>query len=205
MTTEVLVNVSERGTTGLSRVARAVSWVGHPLVFVSISLGLVVWYRLANRIGVSVLLALLLAVVLPNALLLIRGVRSGRWSDADVSVPDERAAFYPRAILISAVGTVALLVMQSPGFVLRGAAVTLALLMVAAVINQVSKISLHVIFAFYCVMVLFRLGSNAGFCALALAGLVFWSRLYLRRHALIEVCSGTVLGTLAGIFTAWWP
>src|SRR5689334_7526143 len=81
--------------------ARVISWIGHPLVFVSISVGIIVFYRLANRVGVSVLLALILAVVLPTALLLIRGVRSGKWSDADVSVQTERRRFYPPAIMLS--------------------------------------------------------------------------------------------------------
>src|SRR5436305_3660683 len=85
--------------TPFSRVAWCVSWIGHPLVFVSASLALIVWFRLANRVGLSALAALILAVVLPIAVLLIKGVRSGRWSDADVSVQTERARFYPPAIL----------------------------------------------------------------------------------------------------------
>src|SRR5437868_1930054 len=84
-----------------TRLARAISWIGHPLVFVSVSVALIVFWRLANRVGLLVLLALIMAVVLPTAVLLIRGVRSGRWSDADVSVRAERASFYPPAILLS--------------------------------------------------------------------------------------------------------
>ena len=82
------------------RIARIISWAGHPLVFVSATLATVVICRLANRVGVSVLVALILTMILPTALLLIRGVRSGRWSDADVSVHSERAEFYPPAILL---------------------------------------------------------------------------------------------------------
>src|SRR5436305_12522300 len=89
------------GDTSASRIARAISWAGHPLVFVSGALAIVVICRLANRVGVLVFLALIVAVVLPTALLLIRGVRSGRWSDADVSVHTERRSFYPPAILLS--------------------------------------------------------------------------------------------------------
>ncbi|HEY4281838.1 MAG TPA: hypothetical protein VGM62_02160, partial [Chthoniobacterales bacterium] len=68
------------------QLARAISWIGHPLVFVSASVAIIVFFRLANRAGVSVLIALIVSVVMPTTLLLIRGVRSGRWSDADVSV-----------------------------------------------------------------------------------------------------------------------
>ena len=187
------------------QVARAISWVGHPLVFVSASLTLIVLFRLANRVGVSVLLALIFAVVLPTAWLLVRGVRSGRWSDADVSVRAERSRFYPPAILLSVGGIVALLVLRAPAFILQGALTTLGLLIIAALINRVLKISLHSMFAFYCAVILLRINLPIGFVALTMAIGVGWSRLYLRRHALPDVIAGIALGILGGIATAWWP
>ena len=185
--------------------ARAISWIGHPLIFVSVSVGIIVFYRLANRAGVSVLAALILAVVLPTAGLLIRGVRSGRWSDIDVSVHNERRRFYPPAILLSIGGIFSLLLLHAPGFVIRGAIVTLVLLLVAAGINRYLKISLHTMFAFFCAVVLLRVGWYCGGVALILALLVFWSRLHLRRHALLDVVLGAVLGTAGAIITAWCP
>jgi hypothetical protein len=187
------------------QIARAISWIGHPLVFVSVSLGLIVFFRLANRVGVSVLLALMFAVVLPTAWMLVRGVRSGRWSDADVSVREERKRFYPPAILLSIGGIVALLVLRAPGFVLQGAFTTLVLLLIAAVINRFLKISLHSMFAFYCAVILLRIHYPAGAFALVVAVLVAWSRLHLRRHALPDVVAGIALGVLGGVATAWWP
>jgi hypothetical protein len=187
------------------RLAAAVSWIGHPLVFISLAVAVVVALRLANRVGVAVLLTLLVCVVLPMALLLFRGVRSGRWSDADVSVRTERTRFYPRAIPISAIGVVALWLMRAPGFALRGAIVTLALLVLTALLNFRIKLSLHALFAFYSSVILFRVTTIAGAIALALALLVFWSRLYLQRHDLPEMLIGTLLGVVGGIATAWWP
>jgi Na+/H+-dicarboxylate symporter len=186
------------------RFARAISWIGHPLVFISLAVGVVVALRLANRVGLVVLLTLLVCVVLPMALLLFRGVRSGRWSDADVSVRTERTRFYPRAIPISAIGVIALWLLRAPGFALRGAFVTLALLVVAALLNFRIKLSLHALFAFYSSVILFRVATIAGAIALALALLVFWSRLYLQRHDLPEMLTGTLLGVVGGIATAWW-
>jgi hypothetical protein len=201
------VTRDENGTmsTLARRLAATVSWIGHPLVFISLSVAVVVALQLANRTGLAVLLTLLLCVVLPMALLLFRGVRSGRWSDADVSVRTERNRFYPRAIPISAIGVVALWLMRAPGFALRGAVVTLALLVVAASLNLRIKLSLHALFAFYSSVILFRVNTIAGAIALALALLVFWSRLYLQRHDLPEMAAGTVLGLIGGIATAWWP
>jgi hypothetical protein len=187
------------------RIARMISWIGHPLVFVSASVAIVVFFRLADRVGVSVLIALVLAVVLPMAMLLIRGVRSGRWSDIDVSVQTERARFYPRAILLSLGGIAALLLLRAPAFVVRGALVTLILLLIAAFTNRRLKISLHAMFAFYCAVVLFQIGTSIGIVALSLAALVFWSRLHLGRHALLEVLLGAAVGLLGAVATAWLP
>jgi hypothetical protein len=187
------------------RLAAAVSWVGHPLVFISLAMLVVVALRVANRAGLAVLLTLLVCVVIPMALLLFRGVRSGRWSDADVSVRTERNRFYPSAIPISAIGVVALWLMRAPGFALRGAFVTFTLLVVAGLLNFRIKLSLHALFAFYSSVILFRVTTIAGAIAFALALLVFWSRLYLQRHDLPEMLIGTLLGVAGGIATAWWP
>ena len=187
------------------RLARAISWIGHPLVFVTGSVAVIVAMRLANRVGLSVLLALLVAVVLPTILLLSRGVRSGQWSDADVSVRTERARFYPQAMLISSFGLATLLFLDAPAFVTRGALVTLALLAVAALVNCWIKLSLHALFGFYCALILLRIHWLAGTIAFALALLVFWSRLHLGRHGLIEMLVGAGFGLLGGVLATTWP
>jgi hypothetical protein len=189
----------------LLRLARAISWIGHPLVFISVAVGVIVALRLANRAGLTVLLTLLVCIVLPMALLLFRGVRSGRWSDADVSVRKERTRFYPRAIPISAIGVIALWFIRAPAFALHGAIATLALLVISALINFRIKLSLHALFAVYSSVILFSVNIVAGSVAIALALLVFWSRLYLGRHNVLEMMTGTLLGLAGGAGVVWWP
>src|ERR1019366_4993893 len=50
----------------------------------------------------------------------------------------------------------------------------------------------------------FRVQPAFGVIALALALLVFWSRLYLQRHDVPEMLTGTLLGMAGGVVTAWW-
>jgi hypothetical protein len=188
-----------------ARFARAVSWIGHPLVFVTISVGIVVTTQLTSSAAVSILAALLLSVVVPTAILLVVGVRSGRWQDADVSVREERKRFYPWAIPFSALGTLVTWLIRAPFFVVRGGLVTLALFVVAAITNFWLKISLHTLFASYCTVILFRINTLCGTVALIFAGLVFWSRLFLSRHTFVEVLAGVGLGISGGIIAAWWP
>lgn len=182
--------------------ARCVSWIGHPLVFITLSVGIVIALRVANRAGLALLLILLATVILPMALLLFRGFQSGRWSDPDVSIRAERIRFYPRAISISAVAMIVLLLLHAPVFVVRGATITLSLLIIAALINFWIKLSLHALFAFYSAVILFMINPVAGAVAFALALLVFWSRLYLKRHDLLETFLGAFLGLFGGLITA---
>jgi membrane-associated phospholipid phosphatase len=142
-------------------------------------------------------------VIVPIAILLFVGVRSGKWRDADVSVREERRRFYPWAIPFSALGALALWFMHAPRGILRGALVTLALFFLAAIINLRLKISLHTLFAFYCATILLRLGLIVGTTASVVALLVFWSRLFLGRHTWFEAAAGACLGIAGGIVTAW--
>jgi len=183
--------------------ARWVSRIGHPLVFISLSVGIIIALRLANRAGLALSLTLLVTVILPMALILFRGFHSGRWSDPDLSVRAERVRFYPRAISISMMAVIALLLSRAPSFALRGATVTLFLLIMAALINFRIKLSLHALFAFYSAVILFVVNSVVGAVAFALALLVFWSRLYLKRHDLLETLIGAFLGSFGALVTAW--
>jgi len=187
------------------RLAVIVSWIGHPLVFVTISVGMVVMTQLALRLAIPLLAALFLSVIAPTGLLLFFGVRSGRWADADVSVREERKRFYPIAIPLSAFGTIVMWLANAPRYILRGGVVTLALLIAAATANHWSKISLHTLFAIYCTVILLRVNLFCGLAAFILTGLVFWSRLFLSRHTISENISGIALGAVGGIATAWMP
>jgi len=185
------------------RQAVIVSWIGHPLVFVTISVGIVLTTQLAAHLAIPLLAALFLALIAPMGLLLFFGVRSGRWADPDVSVHEERKRFYPIAIPLSALGTVVMWLANAPRYILRGGVITLLLLLAAAITNHWSKVSLHTLFATYCTVILFRVNLFCGSTALILAGLVFWSRLFLSRHTIFENISGVALGAVGGIVTAW--
>jgi membrane-associated phospholipid phosphatase len=185
------------------RLAAIVSWVCHPLVFVTASVGVVVRTQLASRLATTILEALFLSVILPTGVLLFLGVRSGRWSDVDISVREERRRFYPIAVPLSGLGTFFTWWLGAPRYILRGGIVTLLLLVVAAFTNFWFKISLHTLFASYCTAILFRVNAVWGTASLALAVLVFWSRLFLKRHTFLETIGGVALGVVGGMVTAW--
>src|SRR5438270_9600026 len=183
--------------------ARVISWIGHPLVFVSASLAVVVETQLDPLTGLPILWALVLSTLVPTAILLLSGVRSGRWSDADVSVRKERQRFFPWAVPFSLAGVIAMWWLQAPSYIIRGGMVTLGLFLVSWLVNFRLKLSLHAFFACHCAIILYRIGLIYGAIALVLAVLVAWSRLFLRRHTHIELITGIALGLMGGFLAGW--
>ena len=187
----------------MTKFARIISWIGHPLVFVTISVAIVLATQLASQTAIPLFGIMLLAVIAPMGVLLFIGIRSGRWKDADVSVRSERKRFYPIAIPLSAAGTVVMWLAGAPRGILRGGVITLCLLAIAALINLWFKISFHALLAAFCTVVLFRVSVGCGAVALVLAALVCWSRLVLARHTVSEIVAGFALGASGGMVTAW--
>ena len=187
----------------MTKFARFISWIGHPLVFVAASVAVVVGTQLGLHAGFPILLALLLSTLVPTAILLLSGVRSGRWSDADVSVRKERQRFFPWAVPFSLVGVLVMYLIHAPAYIIRGGAITLALFLASWIVNCFLKLSLHALFAFYCAMILFRIGAGWGTIAFVLAILVAWSRLFLHRHTPVELIAGIALGLIGGFVTGW--
>jgi len=187
------------------RLAVIVSWIGHPLVFVTSTVGFVLVTQLPWHSAIVIGLTLLLSVVSPMALLLWLGFRSGRWRDADLSIREERKRFFPIAIPILGLGTIIALLVKAPSYVLRGQIITLFLLLAAAMINGRSKVSLHTLFATYCTVIVLQVNAVSGVIACLLTILVFWSRLVLLRHSLGEALIGSALGAAGGIAAAWLP
>lgn len=183
--------------------ARVISWMGHPLVFVSASVGIVVGTQFNLQNGVPILLALLLTTLVPTAVVLVAGVRSGRWSDSDVSVRKERQRFFPWAVPFSLAGVIVLRLIHAPDYIVGGALVTLALFLAAWIVNFWLKLSLHALFAFYCATILFQIGVLWGATALVVAILVAWARLFLRRHTPVELIAGIMLGLVGGFVATW--
>jgi hypothetical protein len=101
------------------------------------------------------------------------------------------------------IGSTSSRLLRAPVFAVRGATMSLFLLIIAALINFRIKLSLHALFAFYSAIMLFVINPIAGAVAFALAFLVFWSRLYLKRHDLPETLVGAFLGLLGGLATTW--
>lgn len=180
------------------QVARWISILGHPFVLIPlmVAAGTAGWLppgRVALIVGI-----VLLGSVVPLLLLMAWRVRSGAWTNYDVSVREERHGLYPAALLVAGATVLLLAATGAPWPILRGVLSVLLLIALAAVVNLRLKISLHTAFATYTTAVLFPGSPALGAALLALTLAIAWSRLELGRHTLAEVVGGALLGAAVG-------
>jgi len=182
----------------MRQLARWVSILAHPFVMVALLVAVPAMRQSSGDAAQSVLLVVI-AVVLPIAVLMFRQVRRGRWSNVDASKPSERPVLFMVALagLVAALGW--LLLNDPQSFLVRGMLVVAAFLLLAGLLTRWIKLSLHVAFAALTATTLCLLGSSVGYALIAVVPVVFWSRIALARHRVHEVLVGLVLGVLTGI------
>ena len=177
--------------------------VGHPFVLIPLLVGYVTARMLTPGRAVLVVGIVVAGAVLPMLWIISRRVRSGAWTNYDVSVREQRTGMYPAALAIAGATVLVLVWARSPRPVLLGAVGTLALIVAAAVVNLRLKVSLHTGFAAFAAVSLLpdrALSAAVGLVAVAVA----WSRLELRRHSLAEVVGGALLGVAVGVALVLW-
>lgn len=183
------------------RVALVLSTVGHPFVLVPAATATVGLARSGWATAVYGAGLVATAAVLPLAIVIHRRVSANDWSDADVSDRIQRHGFY--AVAIPAIGGASglLWLAGAPGWLVSGTLAAAALLVAAAVLNRILKISLHMSFALFATVVVAAHNPAAGIVMGLLAAATAWSRVALGRHTRLEVVVGALLGVLSGWFS----
>lgn len=185
-------------TFEMNTIARWVSIVGHPFAMSMVMvLGAALRFS-TPREAFRTLLLVTLVALLPVAVLMIRQVRKGSWTNVDASNRAERPLLFAVGIVALAVLIGAVLVFRPGSFLIRGAVGALAMLAVCAVATRWIKISLHMAFGALATTTLLFLGSPAGWVLLAMLPALAWSRLALKRHSLVEVAIGLLAGIAFG-------
>ena len=185
------------------RLAQILSVFGHP--FVLVPLTIMLSFASSQRGGrlFTVLGIFIASTILPLILLIRRKVRTKEWTDADVSNRQQRQHFYYFTLGILALSIPIAWLFGMPAQLITGTAVSLALLAAGLLINTRFKISMHMMFAGYCAVILARADIPFVLCAMAILFALGWSRLVLRRHTVPEVIYGSLLGATAGLVMRW--
>lgn len=179
-------------------IARALSIIGHPAILTPIAavLSAMTASAPAKTLQVLVLVSLCLGASI-TAYSWIQ-VRSGRWLHVDASVPRERRQLHWVLLLLFWGVAAALWLAGQPQRLALGPAFCGVLIVLAALLRQWLKMSLHASFAVFAAALLWPdVGSTSFVLVLALA--VGWSRLALGRHTRQEVAVGLLMGGTMGI------
>jgi hypothetical protein len=178
------------------RIARILSAALHPFVIGPLTVALVT--RNWRWTG-----ALAAAMILPLTVVLIRRTRRGNWSDFDVSDRGQRPGLYYAAFPL--LGLSALLVwwLGAPAWFLRSFLAVAFLFAAGLAGNRFLKISLHMMFGAFCVVVVAPLYPASLWLTSPLLAALAWSRWRLERHTPAEIAVGLLLGTAAGAFVAF--
>lgn len=182
--------------------ARTVSLLGHPMVVLPLAVLAVALARgerrtaLWSALGFGAFAALVMAFSWWQ-------VRRGRWGHVDASAKHERGALnrFLLAALLAAAGFVAW--RGGPPALSLGLVFSAAMILAAMLTARWCKLSLHLAFAVFAALLMWRIGLAWMLAGLLFAALVAWSRLALRRHEPRDLWAGALAGIAAGL--GFWP
>lgn len=173
--------------------ARILSIAGHPFILVP----LMIAASTRNWVWTAAVSA---GMVLPLLVITLRNVRRGLWSDPDVSRKDQRSGLYRAGLPLLAVTALILYLLDAGPRMMRGIAAAAVMLLLGVLGNRWLKISLHLMIAAYCAVIIGDLYPRTIWATVPLLAALAWSRSKLDRHTWAEVAVGAVIGAAA----AWW-
>lgn len=179
------------------KLAQVVSYVFHPLLVVIPTL-VIAMVRLGSTLGQAIFWTVLSIVIvnLPMAILLFWGVRSGKYSDASVSIREQRTSIY-------AVGGACLVILLAVLVIGKAPVVIIACLISAVIatalgywINRYTKLSLHSAAMAGCTAVLLWTAPLIGVIMAIFAPLVGWARIRLKHHTPVQILIGWMVSMI---------
>lgn len=180
------------------RTACGCSVLGNPLIISAIFLSAFCLRLLDPARAVEVVAALVALLFVPIAVWIRSRVRSGHFSDFDVSRREDRTTMYPAILGLNVISTGMLFLTHQPKVLSVGMLCTSVMLVVAFLTNRWIKISLHAAFSFFFALAAIKLSLTCVAPMLIFAALVTSSRLILKRHRASELVMGVALGILTG-------
>jgi hypothetical protein len=172
--------------------------LGNPLLISAIFLSAFCIRLLDPTRAIEVITALVGLLFVPIAVWIRSRVRSGHFSDFDVSRREDRTTMYPAVLGLNVICTGILFLTHQPKVLSVGMLCTTMMIVVAFVTNRWIKISLHTAFVFFFTLAAIKLSLLWVAPMLIFAALVTSSRLILKRHRANELVMGAALGILTG-------
>ncbi len=179
-------------------IARVVSIIGHPLIFLSTAALIAATEKGVSMQQLKFIFITLVMLGLISMAYSYFQVRSGRWTHIDASAQGERKTlniFLATLCLLSA-GIV--WVLSDRPHMAIALALSGALFIIALLISKWVKLSLHTAFAVFATTLLWP-NIFAVSIGIIMTALLIWSRLTLGRHVVKDIIVGFVTGACAGV------
>ena len=184
-----------------TKLANALSTVGHPLLTISVFV-VVALFNYESFREASIISALVLSLVtIPLSIKMYVGSKRGTYTNFDVSNKGERQSWYFIALFLVLILTAVLFFTNQPQAVKWTAFFFLLLLLVSKFVNYFVKSSLHVSLNILVSFLIMPLHLIFGIVFLVFVLFVAWSRVALKRHTLKEVIYGGFIGLIVGFLS----
>jgi hypothetical protein len=180
------------------KTAKFISVIGHPLLFGNAYVIFMSFQNLEKNLAFLVSLLVICLVAVPIAWNNWKKMRSGEYTNFDVSDRIQRKGFYPFAISLFVVLLLVFWILNLPREVIYQTLVFFAMVLTMALVNLRTKASMHAGIAFYIVVNIFGIGLLPGLITLVFALAVAWSRWEMKRHNLKELVAGSIIGIFFG-------
>jgi hypothetical protein len=182
--------------------ARLVSIVGHPFAFVTLLL-LLPYFRRGDPGALRVAALVVAAGLVPLGVFMRQRYTSGKWATVDASARTDRPMAYLAGFAVLLPLSIYFFFVERSGSLVRGCASIAAMFGTAFALNRWIKLSGHLAFAGFTVLVLARIHPTYAIPMVCFIPVLGWSRLALLRHTIPEVIGGLILGVIAGTVMVW--
>lgn len=182
----------------MDKLARFFSILGHPLLVGPTYVTAMAYDKLSANQALLLSGLVLGVVTIPIIIHNSYKVKTGKYSNFDVSQREQRKGFYPFLLAL-------FLCIQAlnywtglPQEVMTQTWIFIGMLLVSYLINFVLKASLHTSILFFISFSLLHVGFPWIAVLMTLAILTAWSRVYTHKHQLSEVLVGGLVGAVFG-------
>ena len=190
------------------KIARWLSRIFHPFVISLFTFWLALYLSESSALEALQWVGLgFLVVIVPLTVVILYNVRSGEFTDLDVSIREHRYKLYLLAFVCFILLIVILNLLNAPRIALGCLYAAATAIFFGAIINRgFTKVSLHSVASAGSAAVLFVVSPIPGLILGAIALAVGWARIRLKRHTLGQVLLGWLIaiicvGAILPLFT----
>ncbi len=180
------------------KIALTISRILHPMVLMPLFIGYVVFSLLPPGRAILTTVSIVGIGIVPLALWNIYRTQTGKYSNFDVSIREQRFSMFGVVFLLSTVLMAYLWYTGQPEVLLIGCALVIGLVFSSFVFNFWLKTSLHTAILTYICIGLWPMDSDLSLLMGVGVPLVAWARVVQSRHSLSEVGVGFFIGAIFG-------